>query len=679
MRVSDKYYILSVAFIIVFFYPFVNGFAQISDSLYHTLSVKIRPHNQQSLTISDIRQILSNASNHNNEVFRTDLDTLANILKRQTERTTVLESKVEDISALANYYSTYSTDSSIAYHKKLIEYAGNNKNFANIKGNSLLIIASMYSYQDKFDLAINAIHQSEATTGLQKDSSYLRELYSAYCLMYLRLQLYEKAVLYGNAALKWYSRAMIGDEDHTQQILTNAINYSLIYNQKKQIEYLDTAYSITYDVMRRKKSDSAYWFGACYYFLGYFNYLQHNYQYAIAMLDSSMMPVYNYSSKYIANNDYGRYLYKAVCLLEIGEAGKAIAIIDTLKIGSGRYSSKQVLYQALYKYAAKKGNFKDAYLYHLKYTLYSDSLDIQGQVGKVFEADQKYSVAEKQAAIARLENEGLKKAKDRNRLVSFAVVIAMLLLAIIVALYLAYKKQQFKRISDRRRLTDELHTIEVEMQQRQQRDIEEKNNAMLEQRKSISRNMHDELSSGLAALSFFVGDIKSKVQDSYDRRLFEEVEEEAQSMYRNARDFMHKLFNNTASVQNNVPDFLRSLSSRFSSQDGLLVTTNFDEADINSHLSALQHSELYCIIREAVANGLKYADASLIQISIEKRNSILYFEIKDNGKGIDNEKNGLGIGMASMKERATSLNGSLQFDTSSMGTTVSGNFPLKIE
>ena len=91
---------------------------------------------------------------------------------------------------------------------------------------------------------------------------------------------------------------------------------------------------------------------------------------------------------------------------------------------------------------------------------------------------------------------------------------------------------------------------------------------------------------------------------------------------------------------------------------------------------------LYYIVREAVTNIRKHAEASTIEVTIEFRNEDLIVNIRDDGKGFDpsrEEHNSIieHVGLRSIKERARVLNSNITINSKhGEGTTVRLVLPL---
>ena len=110
------------------------------------------------------------------------------------------------------------------------------------------------------------------------------------------------------------------------------------------------------------------------------------------------------------------------------------------------------------------------------------------------------------------------------------------------------------------------------------------------------------------------------------------------------------------------------------------------ELEILGSLSFLNQKNdvlIFRIIQEAVNNIIKYAQASIITIRLEKDDNKLRISIFDNGLGFDlekvyeNKKVGKMSGLKNMKLRAEILNGTLNiFSTPGKGSTVEAIIPI---
>ena len=83
------------------------------------------------------------------------------------------------------------------------------------------------------------------------------------------------------------------------------------------------------------------------------------------------------------------------------------------------------------------------------------------------------------------------------------------------------------------------------------------------------------------------------------------------------------------------------------------------------HLPDEMADGLYRIAREALNNVLKHAEAGAVTVTIRSEGETVILEILDDGQGFDPEaaRDGGGMGLVSMRERAEKLGSELFIDS----------------
>ena len=76
-------------------------------------------------------------------------------------------------------------------------------------------------------------------------------------------------------------------------------------------------------------------------------------------------------------------------------------------------------------------------------------------------------------------------------------------------------------------------------------------------------------------------------------------------------------------------------------------------------ISAVAAHTLRSILREAVSNVIRHAEARRVTIAINRQNDCLSLEVTDDGRGLPAEGNAAGIGLVSMRNRLAALGGTL--------------------
>ncbi len=80
---------------------------------------------------------------------------------------------------------------------------------------------------------------------------------------------------------------------------------------------------------------------------------------------------------------------------------------------------------------------------------------------------------------------------------------------------------------------------------------------------------------------------------------------------------------------------------------------------------------VYRVLQEALNNVSRHSEAREAWVRLKFLENALELEVEDHGKGIAAEKNGRGIGLVAMRERAEIIGGTLELlQPASGGTTV---------
>jgi signal transduction histidine kinase len=85
----------------------------------------------------------------------------------------------------------------------------------------------------------------------------------------------------------------------------------------------------------------------------------------------------------------------------------------------------------------------------------------------------------------------------------------------------------------------------------------------------------------------------------------------------------------------------------------------------------------YRIIQEALTNVVRHADAHHADITLTTSDGTLRLTVADDGHGIHDRSRDGAVGLASMRQRAEALQGTLRVESSDQGTTVMATLPLQ--
>jgi signal transduction histidine kinase len=92
------------------------------------------------------------------------------------------------------------------------------------------------------------------------------------------------------------------------------------------------------------------------------------------------------------------------------------------------------------------------------------------------------------------------------------------------------------------------------------------------------------------------------------------------------------------------------------------IALHFDVASLvpSLKLGMEERKNFYLIFKETIHNAVKYADCSIVKVTIDSNDKAINLKIEDNGKGFDTAKTYVGNGMHNLQKRAKEINGILE-------------------
>lgn len=193
-------------------------------------------------------------------------------------------------------------------------------------------------------------------------------------------------------------------------------------------------------------------------------------------------------------------------------------------------------------------------------------------------------------------------------------------------------------------------------------------------RMRISRDIHDEIGSGLTKIKLMS---RNLTRASADTKTMKEtsvkISSASDELIQNLSEIVWTV-NPTNDSLENVFAFTRNyLSKLFEENPEVNLTLDFPEpAKIPPGISINPEVKrnLLLILKEAMTNIFKHAYASEVKIALQADKSKIEMSIKDNGKGISDEsQNGFGNGLKNMRKRAESINAQFNIESLNEGGT----------
>lgn len=192
--------------------------------------------------------------------------------------------------------------------------------------------------------------------------------------------------------------------------------------------------------------------------------------------------------------------------------------------------------------------------------------------------------------------------------------------------------------------------------------------AVVDERERISRDLHDSAIQSIYAQTLSLDDVPDLVAEDPDeaRRRVDEAIDALHAVIRDIRNFIFGL-RPVLLESGNLADGLEHLATELRRNGGVAVTVSVDDRD--GRLGGLPIetvAELLAVVREALSNIARHAQANAASVTLLTSGGPLRLEIADDGRGFDAEHGAERghHGLANMRARIESLGG--RFEVESM-------------
>ncbi|GGH69284.1 sensor histidine kinase [Phaeocystidibacter marisrubri] len=256
-------------------------------------------------------------------------------------------------------------------------------------------------------------------------------------------------------------------------------------------------------------------------------------------------------------------------------------------------------------------------------------------------------------------------APEKNYITFIVVVstiLVLLLVAMVIDVMLLYRNR--KKLSER----------ELQLKQSQIDDLLQKHeidsvNALLkgqnDERKRIAQELHDRLGSLLFTAKLHYSKVQKAVVDLQEKqeKASVEVNKLLDEAVDEVRRISHDLYESSL-VKFGFNTALTQLVGVIETSNPLSIHLQLAKIDF----SAIQTAEIewYRIVQELLSNTLKHADATKVTISTVEDSDSISLLYKDDGRGTDltSTANASGLGMKTIRSRATSIGAELHMKSS---------------
>ncbi len=263
----------------------------------------------------------------------------------------------------------------------------------------------------------------------------------------------------------------------------------------------------------------------------------------------------------------------------------------------------------------------------------------------------------------------LNRAFDLLRLrlvlmLTVTVVVGMVLAAFTIRRTLRLEEELEQRYQEGARTRRELQELSARLLSAQE-----------EERRAISRELHDEVGQSLSALLMEAGNAAAHVPPASA-----EVRRHVDSIKKLAEASVNVIRNMTLLLRPSMLDdfglvpALEWQAREVSKRTGLRVQVSADEAA--GELPDALKTCIYRVVQEALHNCARHAQARSVKVVVEQEARRIVLSVEDDGSGFD-ARRVRGLGLVGMEERVTHLGGTFAVrSVPGAGTKIDVELPL---
>jgi signal transduction histidine kinase len=198
------------------------------------------------------------------------------------------------------------------------------------------------------------------------------------------------------------------------------------------------------------------------------------------------------------------------------------------------------------------------------------------------------------------------------------------------------------------------------------------------ERRSLSRELHDQVGQTMTALGIQLGNIENL--RTKDERLFRQQLEDLKRL--------------NADAMRNVRDLAMGLRPSMLDDIGLEAALQWQGREFSRHtgvpskvqvmgsldlLNDGQRTCIYRVVQEALTNCARHAKAHNVLVSVSTEDGNIDVIVRDDGIGFNAAHAGGGLGLLGMRERVQALDGHLDISSRAQaGTTIRVQIPISI-
>ena len=214
-------------------------------------------------------------------------------------------------------------------------------------------------------------------------------------------------------------------------------------------------------------------------------------------------------------------------------------------------------------------------------------------------------------------------------------------------------------------------------------ELHTKRNTIVAERQRLASELHDNLAQTLNLVNLKITQMQKRISENPDTENQSEIifmQENVETAIDQVRMIVSEMYSPIRVDQKELLEQLKFVIKEFDEVTGIAVSLDVTGVGESvSHLTQLVQEQLLMIIKEALTNVRKHADAENVTIRFNSDQDCIRVLIEDDGKGFQSELNrgNHHLGLRIMQTRAERSGGSVRFESApNIGTQVIVSLPL---
>lgn len=383
-----------------------------------------------------------------------------------------------------------------------------------------------------------------------------------------------------------------------------------------------------------------------------------------AMADAGLGNRYNDSALYNytqAKNFFDKtgdttdVAYEAIntgkCLVRLQRYNEAVSSLSSSLEVFGKSNQPDYAFAAAYNLAEaynNMGNYKQAYQYLQQSGEFKDSVAANNNNEKIATMFAQYETDKKDRTIQLLNTQ---KALDQQEISRQHIITIFTISLIVLGACMVFI------LWNRRGIKQKLKEVEM--------------------RNQLSSDLHDDIGSSLSSILLLSN---MAAQNGSDRQMNEQLLKKINSNAKEVIDRMSDIvwsmnprFDEGESLRERIENYVTSLKELTS----VAICVNIDNKIDQQHFTMELRKNIFLIIKEAINNALKYANAANIILAFMADDKNFALTIQDDGKGFNKAETMPGNGFETMVTRAKASHGACDITSApGKGTLVKAIIPI---